>query len=233
MSSWTIIGIAASALAGIGAARIGLQPRATEVLLPVGADPLARYPAVILSVAALLVLLRVAAHRHEDREARWIEPWCAAGGGRIAYAFALGGSVVVSMWLLFAAGAVAFALSILLLTRDASLLWHMRLALPAGAVLLAADAGYGLVIALIVRHALGASIAALFLLAAPYAATVGYVLSTGRGVVPPLLEVWLRSYPPPLAAAGSARELLPQIAYIAATGTIAAVLSSRSIGRRA
>lgn len=225
--------MAVTAAAGAAAGRYAVQRHAAEADATGLFDPILRFPTTMLLAAALLLLLRIAGRRHDDHEAAWLDPWCATGGERAAYVVALWASTVVSMWLLFAAGAGAHALTILAVGDSADVLLHMRTMLPAGGLMLGAVGAYGTAVAIVMRNAFSSAIGSVFFVVAAYFAAVYYAIRSGGTSLPRLLDPWLLAVVPAVQPAAGVESVVLQITYILAAGAVAAGLSRWLVGRRA
>jgi hypothetical protein len=192
---------------------------------------LRRFDLALLSAAAVMAGMRVAARMDEDRKAGWLEPYCAAGGSRVTYGVALVMAAALPAWILFAAGATSFGTGILLLSGSAEMLRALTRIAPTGLLFVAVAAAHFAATGFFVREPLATVVAAALLAAAPYVATAVFLTRYEFAPVPLALRAWVQAAPP-VTAATSTAELLRQSLYFSAMICIVALAGRHSTGRR-
>jgi hypothetical protein len=226
------------AAAVAGAAAMGWFA-ATVVTGPASADGVAgmtmrlirRFDLTLLAAAVILAGVRVTVRIDEDRRAGWLEPWCAAGGSRMAYSVGLMLAAALSAWLLFAVGAASFGTGVLLLAGNHELLHGWTRLAPAGLLLIAIATAHVAAVGTMVREPLVALCCAALLAAAPYAAAAVFLARHGFTPAPLPLWIWIQAALP-VTVAASPPDVLRQALYLTVATGVVLLAGARGVGRR-
>ncbi|HEX2166492.1 MAG TPA: hypothetical protein VHG09_04565, partial [Longimicrobiales bacterium] len=97
---------------------------------------LRRFDLTVLAVMVLFLALRTPSRVEADHTANWLPAFFAAGGSRAAYGAAVAATSLISPTAIFMAAAVAFAVSVKVLTGSNELLRVLPLTAGAGLLLL-------------------------------------------------------------------------------------------------
>lgn len=159
--------VAAGSLAGIWAGNAAIE-MLDAPLMGLFDSAVGRFHTTMLVVAALLVVLRISVRGQDDHSHGWLVPYFPTGGSRWFHSIAVAAVTVVSMWLLFVAGAGSFALTLLVIGDSADVLRLMPLLMVSGVLNLLGFAMLTTLVSLIVRDATATIVLTFVLVMLPF-----------------------------------------------------------------
>src|SRR5688572_28331750 len=107
----------------------------------------------LLAIIAALTAAHVAQRISADRNARWLEPYAAAGGNARKYVLSLVGAIVVARFAAVIVAVVTFAIAVWFRSGSVELIAGLPVLIAQSALLLACIAAYSACFALLVRDA--------------------------------------------------------------------------------
>jgi hypothetical protein len=225
-AGWLLLLIVLTALA-VTAAWFRVDVAHTDLL----SRMIRRADITLLAVVAALTAVHAAQRISADRDARWLEPYAAAGGPTRGYLLSILSAIVVARFTIVTAALSGFAIAPWVRSGSVELLIGLPLLVAQSALLLACLACYAACFALAVRDAVSAVLIALVTAAVPLALVSWHELRNAGIAVPLPLRAWVLCCTPPLHVADTLHATASDAAWLCAMLVVAALLARNAIGR--